>query len=74
MEYVSGGELFRAQQAGVDMSKVVYAGVGKTDEEIEQAIHAEIGWFNIESEAEFENIASIASRLGKLIDSLLVDC
>lgn len=65
MDVVSGGELFRAQQADADMSKVVYAGVGKTDEEIEEAIRAEIGWFNIESEAEFENIALIAQRLGK---------
>lgn len=65
MDVVSGGELFRAQEAGADMSKVVYAGVGKTDDEIEQAINANIGWFNIESEAEFENIASIAQRLGK---------
>ena len=65
MDVVSGGELFRAQQAGADMKKVVYAGVGKTDDEIEQAIRAGIGWFNIESEAEFENIASIAQRLGR---------
>jgi len=65
MDVVSGGELFRAQQAGADMKKIVYAGVGKTDSEIEQAINAGIGWFNIESEAEFENIASIAKRLGR---------
>ncbi len=65
MDVVSGGEVFRAQEAGTDMSKVVYAGVGKTDDEIEQAITADIGWFNIESEAEFENIALIAQRLGK---------
>ncbi|MEM9019400.1 MAG: diaminopimelate decarboxylase [Planctomycetota bacterium] len=65
MDVVSGGEVFRAQQAGTDMSKVVYAGVGKTDDEIEQAIHAGIGWFNIESEAEFENITAIAQRLGQ---------
>lgn len=71
MDVVSGGELYRAQQAGADMSKVVYAGVGKTDSEIEQAIHAGIGWFNIESEAEFENIASIAKRLGKQAQAAL---
>ncbi|MGB0766901.1 MAG: diaminopimelate decarboxylase [Phycisphaeraceae bacterium] len=65
MDVVSGGEIFRAQQAGVDMHKVVYAGVGKTDDEIEHAIRANIGWFNIESEAEFENISRIAGRLGK---------
>ncbi len=65
MDVVSGGELFRAQKAGCDMGKIVYAGVGKTDSEIEAAINANIGWFNIESEAEFENIAAIAKRLGK---------
>ncbi len=65
MDVVSGGELYRARQAGADMSKVVYAGVGKTDAEITEAIEAEIGWFNIESEAEFENIARLAEQLGK---------
>lgn len=64
MDVVSGGELFRAQQAGADMSKIVYAGVGKTDQEIRAALEAKIGYFNIESEAEFENIASIAKQIG----------
>jgi diaminopimelate decarboxylase len=64
MDVVSGGELYRAQQAGADMSKVVYAGVGKTDSEIRQALDAKIGYFNIESEAEFENIATIARKMG----------
>ena len=63
MDVVSGGELFRAKQAGVAMDKVVYAGVGKTDAEIREALEAKIGWFNIESEAEFENIASIAKLM-----------
>lgn len=60
MDVVSGGELYRAQQAGVPGEKIVYAGVGKTDPEIEAAIDYGIGYFNIESEAEFENIAAIA--------------
>ena len=64
MDVVSGGELYRAQQAGVPMNKVVYAGVGKTDDEIRQALQAGIGWFNVESEAEFENIAHIAKQNG----------
>lgn len=64
MDAVSGGEVYRAQQAGVDPKKVVYAGVGKTDSEIREALQAGIGWFNIESEAEFENIASLAKQLG----------
>lgn len=65
MDVVSGGELKRAQAAGADMRKVVYAGVGKTDGEITLGIEAGIGWFNIESEAEFENISRLARQLGK---------
>ncbi|QDU35011.1 Diaminopimelate decarboxylase [Poriferisphaera corsica] len=65
MDTVSGGEVFRAKQAGADMSKIVYAGVGKTDAEITLGINEGIGWFNIESEEEFENIARIAETLGK---------
>ena len=64
MDVVSGGELARAQQAGASMNNVVYAGVGKTDPEIRQALEARIGWFNIESEAEFKNIALIAQQMG----------
>ncbi len=65
MDVVSGGELHRAKLAGVAMNKIVYAGVGKTDAEIREAIDADIGYFNIESEAEFENISAIARSLGK---------
>lgn len=64
MDVVSGGELHRAKLGGTDMKKVVYAGVGKTDDEIRQALQAGIGYFNIESETEFENIASIARQMG----------
>jgi diaminopimelate decarboxylase len=65
MDVVSGGELHRAVLAGTPTSKIVYAGVGKTDVEIRQALQANIGWFNIESEGEFENIAAIARQMGK---------
>lgn len=65
MDLVSGGELFRAIKAGVDPADCVYAGVGKTDAEIEYAINSNVGWFNIESEAEFENISAIAARMDK---------
>jgi len=71
MDVVSGGELYRAKLAGTPMSKVVYAGVGKTDAEIREAISAKIGWFNIESEAEFENIASIARQMGAFTNGAL---
>ncbi|MHC4948986.1 MAG: diaminopimelate decarboxylase family protein, partial [Planctomycetota bacterium] len=56
MDIVSGGELHRALAAGVPAEQCVYAGVGKTDGEIRQALEAGVGWFNIESEAEFENV------------------
>lgn len=61
-DVVSGGELYRAIAAGGDPAKIVFAGVGKTDEEINQAIDARIGWFNIESEAELENLIALARR------------
>ncbi len=63
MDAVSGGELYRAKLAGVPMSKCVYAGVGKSDDEITGAIQDGLGLFNCESEEEFENIASIAKKL-----------
>ncbi|MBW8036334.1 MAG: diaminopimelate decarboxylase [Planctomycetes bacterium] len=63
-DIVSGGELYRAKQAGADMSKVVYAGTGKTDSEILEALEAKIGYFNIESEAELENIIKLAKKSG----------
>lgn len=64
-DIVSGGELYRVRQAGGDCSKVVYAGVGKTDKEIIEALNADIGYFNIESEAEMENLIRLARQEGK---------
>lgn len=68
MDVVSGGELFRAIEAGVNPSKIVYAGVGKSSEEIRTAIEVGIGWINIESEEELLNIDRIASELKKAIN------
>ncbi|RKY04390.1 MAG: diaminopimelate decarboxylase [Planctomycetota bacterium] len=64
-DVVSGGELFRVRQAGADTAKIVYAGVGKTDAEIIEALNAGIGYFNIESEAELENLIRLAKETGK---------
>jgi len=64
-DIVSGGELYRVLQAGGDPSKIVYAGVGKTDTEVIQALKADIGYFNIESEAELENLIRLARQEGK---------
>jgi diaminopimelate decarboxylase len=59
-DIVSGGELFRVLKAGGDPSKIVYAGVGKTLLEIEQAIRAGILMFNAESEEELVAINRVA--------------
>ena len=64
-DIVSGGELYRVLQAGGDASKIVYAGVGKTDAEIISALKAGIGYFNIESEAELENLIRLAKQQKK---------
>jgi len=66
-DIVSGGELFRVRQAGADMSKVVYAGVGKTDAEILAALDANIAYFNIESEQELENLLHLAKQHNKQV-------
>ncbi|MBN2064653.1 MAG: diaminopimelate decarboxylase [Sedimentisphaerales bacterium] len=70
-DVVSGGELYRVLQAGGDPGRVVYAGVGKTDSEIRYAIEQKIGYFNIESEAELENIIKIAGEMGKVVNCAL---
>jgi diaminopimelate decarboxylase len=64
-DIVSGGELYRVLQAGGDPSQTVFAGVGKTDTEIIEALDAGIGYFNIESEAELENLIQLAIQRGK---------
>ncbi|MFO0963326.1 MAG: diaminopimelate decarboxylase [Phycisphaerales bacterium] len=71
MDVVSGGEIFRARQAGAGPERIVYAGVGKTDEEIRQALRERIFLLNVESEAEFENIARIAREMGATCDCAL---
>lgn len=64
-DIVSGGELFRSIKAGVDTSKVVYSGVGKTAGEIEFALNSDILMFNIESMSELYLINKIAENMGK---------
>ncbi len=62
-DIVSGGELYRLQRAGVSPRRVVFSGVGKTREELREALRAGILLFNVESEAELEMLAEEASRL-----------
>lgn len=70
-DVVSGGEIARAMAIGADPSKIVYAGVGKTDREINEAIAVGVGVFNVESEEEFENLSRLAAAAGKQIRAAL---
>jgi diaminopimelate decarboxylase len=66
LDVVSGGELYRAIKAGCPASKIVYASVGKTDQEIEEAIRRRILFFNVESLPELENINRISIKLNRV--------
>jgi diaminopimelate decarboxylase len=61
---VSIGEVKRALLAGVDRYKVIFSGVGKRDDEIEEALKLDILMINVESEAELSRVADIAEKLG----------
>ena len=63
-DIVSGGELFRALKAGVPASKIVFAGVGKSPDEIREALKADILMFNVESAAEIHAINDVAASVG----------
>ena len=63
-DVVSGGELERVIVAGGDPKKVVFSGVGKTDDEISYAIKHQIKSINIESKSELIRVAEIAKNIG----------
>src|SRR5262249_8630650 len=63
---VSAGEFYRVKAAGGDTSKVIFAGVGKTDEEIRYAIENNVLMFNVESEAELDAIAQVTQKFEKI--------
>lgn len=65
-DVVSAGELARTIAAGGDPTKCVFAGVGKTEEEIAYALKQGIYSFNVESEAELQRISKVALRLKKI--------
>ncbi|MFT3690425.1 diaminopimelate decarboxylase [Paenirhodobacter sp.] len=64
MDVVSGGEYLRAKAAGVPGDRIVFSGVGKTRDEIRQALTGGIRQFNVESEPELLAISAIATELG----------
>ncbi len=63
-DIVSGGELYRLERAGIPGDRVVFSGVGKSREEIREALRARIRLFNVESEAELELLAAESARMG----------
>ena len=65
LDIVSGGELYRALKVHADPKKIVYAGVGKTPLEIEEAIKKDIFFFNVESLPELGAISEAAGALGR---------
>ena len=68
---VSGNEISAAIEAGFNPSEIVFAGVGKTDREIELALNENIYCFNCESVPEIEVIDSIAARMNKIANIAL---
>jgi diaminopimelate decarboxylase len=65
MDVVSEGELRRALAAGVPAERIIFAGVGKTEDEMAFALRAGILGFNVESEAELEALSRVAAGLGR---------
>ncbi|WP_144813170.1 diaminopimelate decarboxylase [Aerolutibacter ruishenii] len=63
-DIVSGGELQRALRAGIAAERIVFSGVGKSVAEVEAALAAGVGRFNLESLAELETLQSVARRRG----------
>jgi diaminopimelate decarboxylase len=64
-DIVSGGELYRVMRAGFDPKKVVFAGVGKTEDELMAGLGERILLFNVESASELEHLERFAARHGK---------
>jgi diaminopimelate decarboxylase len=66
-DVVSGGELLKALMAGIKPNKIVFSGVGKTEEELKLAIKNKILLINVESESEAVLINKIGKRVNKTI-------
>ena len=63
-DVVSAGELLRAVAAGIPAEKIIFSGVGKTEEEMRIALEHGIGQFNLESEQEAEMLSAVAAAMG----------
>jgi diaminopimelate decarboxylase len=70
-DIVSGGELYRALKAGIPPEKIVFAGIGKTVEEMAYALRSGILMFNVESEDELLLLDRVAGEMGRKADIAL---
>mgnify|MGYP001328952863 CR=1 FL=1 len=66
-DVVSIGELLKAKKAGINSNKIVFSGVGKTEEEIKAAIQKKVLLINIESESEANLINKISKRMSRTV-------
>ena len=66
-DVVSGGELLKALKAGIKPNKIVFSGVGKTEEELKVAINKKILLINCESESETKLVNNLAKKLRKKV-------
>jgi diaminopimelate decarboxylase len=66
-DVTSGGELYRALTSGGMGEKIVFAGAGKTEKEIEYGIESHVLMFNVESDGELATIAEVAGRMGRKV-------
>ena len=64
VDVVSGGELYRAQRAGFKGHDIIFGGVGKTGQELREALKAGVKLINVESEAELQLLEAVARELG----------
>lgn len=67
IDAVSGGEIYRALLAGAEPEQIVFAGVGKSGQELYYAVEQNIGWFNVENVHEAHKLNTIAAEMGKTI-------
>ncbi len=65
LDAVSGGEIYRALAAGADPAHIVFAGVGKTTDELTYALEQRIGCFNVESHQELDRLNGLAASRGQ---------
>jgi diaminopimelate decarboxylase len=64
-DVVSGGELLKARQAGIAASRIVFSGVGKSEQELRLALSEDIGQINVESAEELSMLCCLANSLGR---------